>query len=349
MAFGVVGEVVRLSETEVWVEADVCLCAQCVADPPDTQLVDLLHAWRVRNNGFGLFNQCRVNGVHESREDLPGGRAQDPEDGKRYDQPDDRIGQPDAHGDPARAHEHSEAGKAVSACVQSVRDERGRSDPAPDTDAVPGDDLIADKTDQPGDGHSRQVADRPWMQQAVNGDIGGDPARRRNEQQHDQTGQVLSAAVAVREAAGSGPRAPPEGDQQRTCSKRVSKVVKRVTEQGNRMRQHDDDRLEPGRQEESTQADKQGPPTLSICFKSVVDLIRSVVAVAEQGSGEPCDPTVVMVSGVVIPVFVMVRVVVRVHRHSGDAAKSRGAAPQPLRQCVGLAIGPGSEQRAKRQ
>ena len=100
MAFGVVREVVCLSETEVWVDADVCLRAQRVADPTDTQLLDLPHARHVRDDGFGLFNKGGVDGVHEPREDLSGSRAQDPEDGDSDDQPDDRIGQPDAHGDP---------------------------------------------------------------------------------------------------------------------------------------------------------------------------------------------------------------------------------------------------------
>ena len=60
--------------------------------------------------------------------------------------------------DAAGAEQHGEAGEAVGAGVQSVGDQGGRADPAPDPDAVARDELVAGEADHGRGGDRPQVA-----------------------------------------------------------------------------------------------------------------------------------------------------------------------------------------------
>jgi hypothetical protein len=71
-----------LHQRQVLVDDDVALGPQGMADPPQPHLAN------VEDAGVGLTNdrlrpvdECRVDGVHEPGEDLPGSLAEHGEDG----------------------------------------------------------------------------------------------------------------------------------------------------------------------------------------------------------------------------------------------------------------------------
>jgi Co/Zn/Cd efflux system component len=97
--------------------------------------------------------------------------------------------------------------------------------------------------------------------------------------------RLTAAAVHARPAvpigvAGVG-RAPrePERDQQRYRGERVRDVVQGVAEQHHRPRQHDDDRLHRGRQDEPDQADQRSAAASGVTLQRVVDQVGAVVRV----------------------------------------------------------------------
>jgi hypothetical protein len=57
VGLGVVGDIMGLSNGESWVDGGVDLGAQCVADPPDPQLTNILYAGHTHDCGGGLVDQ----------------------------------------------------------------------------------------------------------------------------------------------------------------------------------------------------------------------------------------------------------------------------------------------------
>jgi len=91
---------VGLHQRQVLVDDDVALGPQGMADPPQPHLANVEDARGGPNDRLHPVDECRVDGVHEPGEDLPGGLAEHGEGGDGCDQADDRVGQAEPEGDP---------------------------------------------------------------------------------------------------------------------------------------------------------------------------------------------------------------------------------------------------------
>ena len=91
---------VGLHQRQVLVDDDVALGPQGMADPPQPHLANVEDARGGPNDSLHPVDECRVDGVHEPGEDLPGGLAEHGEGGDGCDQADDRVGQAEPEGDP---------------------------------------------------------------------------------------------------------------------------------------------------------------------------------------------------------------------------------------------------------
>jgi hypothetical protein len=70
VGFGVVGDLVGLSEAETRVDVEIGLGVQDVTDPADLDGADGAHPGCVGQHVFGPVDEGRVDGVHEAAQDL---------------------------------------------------------------------------------------------------------------------------------------------------------------------------------------------------------------------------------------------------------------------------------------
>jgi hypothetical protein len=99
--------------------------------------------------------------------------------------------------------------------VQPVGDEGGRADLASHADAVPGNQLVAEETDHSCSGDSPEMVDLLWMEQSVDGLIGGEHAREGDHGDDEQATEVLGSLVTVGVALVCRAPGQPECHQQR--------------------------------------------------------------------------------------------------------------------------------------
>jgi hypothetical protein len=110
----------------------------------------------------------------------------------------------------------------------------------PFTDAVEGDELVADEADDACDRDPAEVVDGLRRDEATDCLGGGDDRRQRDHQDDEDPGKVFGSPVAVRVPACGSPAGESERDEQRDGGQRVTEVVDGVGEQRNRSRRNDD-------------------------------------------------------------------------------------------------------------
>jgi hypothetical protein len=99
--------------------------------------------------------------------------------------------------------------------VQPVGDEGGRADLASHADAVAGDQFVAEEADDSCSGDSPEMVDLLWMEQSVDGLIGGEHARQGDHGDDEQATEVLGSPITVGVALVCRAPGQPECHQQR--------------------------------------------------------------------------------------------------------------------------------------
>lgn len=182
---------------------------------------------------------------------------------------------------PAEHSTASEVNPSVRACSPSAI-RGGRADAVPNPDAVEGNPLVADESDQPGQGDPADMLDLLRVDQAGDGFVTGDDGRHRDHRDHERPGQVLDATESVGISASGGLGAQRERDPQRHRGQRISEVVDGVGGQRNRPRHHHDHNLDERGQPENQQADLDRTDPCRSGFQGVVDAVGGVVGVRRE-------------------------------------------------------------------
>jgi hypothetical protein len=124
--------------------------------------------------------------------------------------------------------------------VQPVGEEGGRADLASHADAVACDQLVAEEADHSCSGDSPEMVDLLWMEQSVDGLIGGEQGDHGDD---EQATEVLGSPITVGVTLVCRAPGQPECHQQRHRRQRVGHVVQSVTKQCHRTRQRHHDGL----------------------------------------------------------------------------------------------------------
>jgi hypothetical protein len=170
---GVLGrdrDVVGLDDRAVWIDTDLALGVERMADPAQPHLADGQNAGSGAQDGLDLLGQGRVHAVHEPAADLAGRLPSHRQDRDRDEQARHRIGPGPADCHPARSGEHGQRGVPVGAGVQAVGDQRGGADPASGPDAVVGHHLVTGEPERGRDRDRDQVGHRVRVQQPADRD-----------------------------------------------------------------------------------------------------------------------------------------------------------------------------------
>src|SRR5215207_2172429 len=150
-------------------------------------------------------------GQHRTR-----GLPDDAEDGERDQQADNRIGKRVAQPDASGAENDGKAGKPIRPSMIAICDQGSALDLAADPDAEHGYRLVAEEANDPGERHPQQLPDRLRMEKAVDGLVAGNDGAEQDDEDDDDTGQVLGPAVAIGEGgrglAAREHEGDPEGD-----------------------------------------------------------------------------------------------------------------------------------------
>ncbi len=93
----------------------------------------------------------------------------------------------------------------------AVCDQCGRVDLAANTDAVDGDELVADEADHACSGNEAEVLDVLGIGQTPDGLPPGEDSRKSDHQDDEQAGEILGAPVSV----GVGPRGQASSEDER--------------------------------------------------------------------------------------------------------------------------------------
>jgi len=149
------------------VDLDAGLGADAVPYPAQPHLVDLDDARGGHEGGVGSRDERRVHGVHQAAIDLDRGAAQDEENGDGDQDADDGVSQRVTREDAECPAHDGEGGEPVSAGVEPVGDQRGRTDLAPDADAVERDELVAGEPDETSGDDDQRVLDGSGVGQSV--------------------------------------------------------------------------------------------------------------------------------------------------------------------------------------
>ena len=185
--------------------------------------------------------------------------------------------------------------------MQSIGDEGGRADAAPDADAVDRDELVADEADEPGGGDPGDVIDPDGVDQAAHRFDRGDRGGQGDHGDHEQAGQIFGATEPVGVAAGGSAPAQGERDPQRDSGQRVGEVVDGVGQQRDRAGDQNDHQLRDRGGAERKQADLHRADTGGAGFQRPIDAVGGVVAVRCEDLPAPPHRTCPLVA---VPVFV---------------------------------------------
>ncbi len=197
-------------------------------------------------------------------------------------QADDRVGDLSTERDHDRTRDDTQRDEAVNARMVSVRCHRRARESFARVQAHLRRYLVPDETDHTGCGERPEMSQMLGVNEPqdglVEGDTGGDEDR-----QHDrQAGDLLTADAAEE-----------EGDPERDRGQCVAEVVDQVREQRDRAGEREDRKLDPGRDPEHSEADRDCLHTLARADDRAVNqamrVAVTVVGVVAIVGGVLCD------------------------------------------------------------
>lgn len=183
--------------------------------------------------------------------------------------------------------------------MEAIGNKGRRTDPAAHTNAVQGDQFVAEEANHARCGYPAQLADLHGMDEAHYRLVTGHRRRQRDHRHHEQTRQVLGTTKSIGVTPCRGARSQCEGNPERNGGERVGEVVDGVGRQCHRSRYDHNGHLESSGHQQRHQADLDRPGTGSAGAQRVIDAVGGVVAVwgddLRQQPPEPCPVLMVVV------------------------------------------------------
>src|SRR5918993_1180019 len=188
------------SPTDSSGSTDGHLGAQSMAQPPRPDLRDLLHAGNVACGVAYLLYGLGLHSIQQAGKDCLARLPDDYQDGRRYEQTHERVGEGVAQPHPYGSGQDGEARPAVGSCVVPVRAQPCAPYLPADPDAEHGDRLVAQEAGHRSRGEGPKHPYRLRVDESLYGLVSGHHRAEENDQHDEHPGQVLYSPVAEREA-----------------------------------------------------------------------------------------------------------------------------------------------------
>jgi hypothetical protein len=165
--FNIVGDVMAPFHSQLGIDSDRRSDTKLMTVPTYPEILDGFDTVN-RENCLGRFvNDLRLYTIDQTSQHEPGGLDEQPHDRYRDDESSGRVDPSGADGCPDSSSYHSERCECIGSCMTTIGDERLGSNRASDPNAISGNELVSERTDETRSDHPRDVVDQTRLKQPL--------------------------------------------------------------------------------------------------------------------------------------------------------------------------------------